>query len=120
MPEITPPPYESWWADGEIELVEDRTRAWTLTKYKAADGYWIVEDGYRMLGKVTPGRELPPGAVIQENAWDHEHCALCWGKISEYENDSPEGYTDGKHWICPPCYEKHILPREKQWKGVTV
>jgi hypothetical protein len=33
-------------------------------------------------------------------------------RISEYIDDHNEGFTDGKEWICPDCYEKYILPRE--------
>lgn len=113
MPNRILPPYEHCWDNNDIEFVEDRTRTWTRTKYKATDGYWLAYEGFRMLGKVTPGEELPPGAVIEHNAWDHEHCALCWDKISEYEETLTEGNTDGEVWICPACYEKHILPREK-------
>ena len=40
---------------------------------------------------------------------DHEHCELCWAKMSEYPDDLHEAYTanQGKIWICPECYEKY-------------
>ena len=34
--------------------------------------------------------------------WDHEHCAFCWDKFSEYEGDLHEGYVtadDKRTWI---------------------
>ena len=40
---------------------------------------------------------------------DHEHCELCWTKISEYPEDLHEAYSanQGKVWICPKCYEEY-------------
>ena len=37
---------------------------------------------------------------------DHEHCAFCWKKFSEYEGEMHYGYTtlDNKYWICENCY----------------
>ena len=40
---------------------------------------------------------------------DHEHCDLCWVKISEYPDDIHEAYSSnqGQFWVCPECYEKY-------------
>lgn len=37
---------------------------------------------------------------------DHEHCAFCWEKISEYPDTLQEGYCtkDEYHWICKTCF----------------
>ena len=39
--------------------------------------------------------------------WDHEHCEFCWEKFGEADNYLHSGYctADGKHWICPDCFE---------------
>ena len=40
--------------------------------------------------------------------WDHEHCAFCWDRFSDYEGDLHEGYVtadDKRTWICPECFE---------------
>ena len=41
-----------------------------------------------------------------ESEDDHEHCELCWAKISKYSDDFQEGYYEplSKSWICPDCY----------------
>jgi len=38
--------------------------------------------------------------------WDHDHCAFCWDKFSENDNDLNTGYctTDRKYWICDDCF----------------
>jgi len=39
--------------------------------------------------------------------WEHDHCAFCSVKISEYEDDLHEGYCtlDQYHWVCSECFE---------------
>ena len=38
--------------------------------------------------------------------WEHDHCAFCWAKFSEAEDDLNEGYAtpDEYHWVCTRCY----------------
>ncbi len=37
---------------------------------------------------------------------DHEHCAFCWDKFSENDEDLSAGYRtkDGRYWICEECF----------------
>ena len=105
-------PYEDWWYKDLIEIVEDRSRVWTQRRFTSTAGFLIIQDGYRILRKMSQQYQLPPGTIIDDTAWDHEHCTLCMSRISEYVDDHNEGFTDGMEWICPDCYEKHILPRE--------
>ena len=39
---------------------------------------------------------------------DHEHCDVCWNKISGYPNDIHQAYSakQGQIWICPECYKQ--------------
>ena len=105
---------EDWWSDSQMELVKDSSRIWIRNQFKASVGFWILRDGNKILGKVSQHEELPPDAIIDNTAWDHEHCALCWDKISENENDQHEGYTDGDEWICTPCYNKYIASQKSR------
>jgi hypothetical protein len=105
---------EDWWMDSQIELVKDSSRIWIRTQFKAAVGFWILRDGNKILDKVSQHEELPPDAIIENTAWDHEHCALWWEKISEYENDQHEGYTDGDEWLCARCYDKYIASQKNR------
>lgn len=40
---------------------------------------------------------------------DHEHCDMCWSKISEYPEVLHEAYSakQGMVWICPNCFNKN-------------
>jgi len=102
---------EEWWNDSQIELVKDSSRIWIRTKFKTVVGFWILKDDGKILGKVSDHEKLPPDAIIDNTAWDHEHCGLCWEKISEYDNDQHEGYNDGKEWLCIQCFDKYIAPQ---------
>ena len=39
--------------------------------------------------------------------------SACWRTISSQTDDDQSGYTDGKDWLCKPCYDKFIVPRTK-------
>jgi hypothetical protein len=106
-------PAEEWWTDDQKALVEDPSSVWTRKKFEKVAGIWIKMDGGRMLRKMSEDEKIPEGAVLDAFAWDHEHCELCWQKISEYPSDQPEGYTDGYYWLCLECYHKYIGGSEK-------
>ena len=58
--------------------------------------------------KFLYGKSLVQKAFVCKGNWDHEHCAFCWDRFSEYEGDLHEGYVtaDDKYtWICSECFE---------------
>jgi len=101
-------PVESWWAPWQVELVEDRTRAWQKIQFQPSGAIEIVVNGIRLLRKAESGE-----AGAQAGDWDHEHCSLCWGKISLLPSDEPEGFTDGKNWLCKSCFSNYVEPRRR-------
>lgn len=103
---------EEWWTDDQKDLVEDPSRHWKKEAFTISPGYWISINSGRMLRKLGKNDSLPDGAILDANAWDHEHCALCWQKISKYPGDQQEGYFDGEDWLCIDCYNKYIMPPE--------
>jgi hypothetical protein len=101
---------EEWWMDWQKELATDNTRNWTKRVFKNSDGYSIGFEGSRLTTRLKDGEQMPEGARLEPNSWDHEHCKLCWTKISESEGEQHDGYSDGKEWICVECYDKYIKP----------
>ena len=99
---------EEWWTGDQKDLVEDASRHWRKAVFETSPGYWISINGGRMLGKLGKDGSLPEGAILDANAWDHEHCGLCWQKISEHPGDQHDGYFDGEDWLCIDCYNKYI------------
>jgi len=112
MSENIRPVREEWWSDDQWELVEDLSRYWVKARFVTTPGIWISMNGGRMLRKLQKDEDLPEGAALDANAWDHEHCRLCWQKISENPTDQQEGYRDGDDWLCVECYNKYISPQE--------
>lgn len=53
------------------------------------------------------------------NAWDHDHCAICWTHIWD-DDDGGYGFSkayvnDSGAWVCPPCYELLFRDRVESW-----
>jgi hypothetical protein len=110
MPEKKNYIFEDWWTDSQIELVKNSSRIWEKKRFKVVPGFWILKDGAKVLGKLSQHEHLPEGAILDNTAWDHEHCELCWMTISEHAGHQQEGYTDGKEWLCVECHDKYITP----------
>src|SRR4051812_34201613 len=105
------PPNEEWWTPQQIVLVEDRSRGWRLTSFEVSNAVALESDNQTAVGKREPNDGIATAARIVPGGWDHEHCALCWRKISLLAGADPSGYTDGQDWVCGGCYEKFIKPR---------
>jgi hypothetical protein len=99
-------PTESWWAPWQLNLVEDRSRTWQRTRFEPSGSVEFVVDGKRVTRKAQPG-ETP----TRVDEWDHEHCVLCYAKISLQPPDDPVGFRNGDDWMCSECYSKFIEPR---------
>ena len=100
---------EDWMMPDQAELVNDLSRIWEKKIFSSQAGYSIPIEGGRALTRLMPGEIMPEGATLEPNAWDHEHCSLCWKKIMEKGGDFTEGYSDGNDWLCPECYNQYIV-----------
>jgi hypothetical protein len=101
---------KDWMLPDQLELVNDTTRVWILKEFKCQSGYSVPIQGGRAMTRLLPGQAVPEGARFESNAWDHEHCELCFKKIMEEGGDFKEGYTDEVEWLCPDCYNQYIAP----------
>jgi hypothetical protein len=108
MREKKKPLTEEWMTPSQKEIVLDESLVWQKNRFKSTDGYWVEYKGGKILGRISDISELPPGAIIEKNAWNHEHCSLCWETISEELNYQHEGFTNGKDWLCEKCYKEYI------------
>ena len=88
---------------------QDNTRQWHKETFRNQDMITFkAKDGGTIGRKLKEGEDTMGGHVIP-GGWDHVHCELCFETISEIEGRPHCGFTDGKDWICKPCYEKYIL-----------
>jgi hypothetical protein len=78
---------------------------------KALAQHFIDQNGkqWRKLSAFTEGDQIPDGAWLVDEGWDHEHCVFCWDKI---DDDHP-GYrshhdTYDNEWACQWCYDNAV------------
>lgn len=67
------------------------------------DGYW----GERAEITLDKSIQWKESEFKTEGNWDHEHCAICWEKIAEYENQTFY-LGNNRHPVCVSCYKRHI------------
>ena len=101
-------PVENWWTKRQLDLVEDRSRSWRRCTFEPGPAVEQRVDGARVLRRASV---VDPDASTVADGWDHEHCALCWGKISRSANGGDVGYSDGDNWLCIECFEQYVQPR---------
>ena len=85
-----------------------KSEKWTKVLFHSTDAVEVTEtagDGKPIRGirKLKAGEELPSGAVVVKDGWDHEHCEVCWTHVNPgdyaYRNERDE-------WLCVNCFEE--------------
>ena len=100
--------FVSWWGSSQLETAQSDSAKWDKREFEPRDAArFRTRDGVVMARKLEPD-EASPEAEVVPGGWDHEHCRLCWERISQYEDDPHVGYTDGNDWICEACYERFV------------
>jgi hypothetical protein len=99
---------DGYWGQ-RAELALDARRVWERREFEKGDALrYPAPGGGFLLTKNTP--DAPPGGELIRAAWDHEHCAICWQKISG--EDQPVGYLSApESWVCEECYVNYVEPR---------
>jgi hypothetical protein len=97
-----------------ITLVLDSEIQWEkidFQPYKALAEHFTDQDGKRLrkLSAYTEGDQIPDGAWLVEEGWDHEHCVFCWDKIDN-EHFGYRSHHDvyENEWVCQWCYSHAV------------
>jgi hypothetical protein len=103
----------SYWQAYHVWMILEEDARWEKVAFHASDAIResiSTEDGklFQKLGKMQPGQELPNGAQVVANGWDHEHCELCNKHIDpgDYACINTAGL-----WVCLSCFDKYVNPR---------
>lgn len=111
-PGTTLPWLDGYWDPQQIEMVLDPNHGWERRVFAASPARFFEKDGIH--GWAPVGDRIPEGARdtgIREEAWDHEHCEICFAHIGA--GGAPEGYVDAEErWLCVNCYEKHAARQD--------
>jgi hypothetical protein len=100
--------FRSWWTPDQLALAQDSARAWEKQVFVPIDAAELyLEGGVRVLRPLESTENLDSGAKIS-GGWNHQHCALCWQRISPYKGDEATAYTSSGDWLCETCYQRYI------------
>jgi len=86
----------------------DKSEKWTKVLFNLTDAVEVIEtagNGNQIRGirKLKSDEQLPLGAVVVKNGWDHEHCEVCWTHI----NSGDYGYRNERDlWLCLDCFDE--------------
>ena len=104
---------DGYWGE-RAAMVLDRTCCWVRTEFKPRDAFepdWSPRGGAHFWGPASQ-HQSEPGQIIPQG-WNHEHCGICWAKISQHAQK--HGYRShgkaGEVWVCESCYARYVLPR---------
>jgi hypothetical protein len=87
------------------------------------DNQWRIDNASHLKGLRLQRRRY----TRWSESWDHDHCAACWAKFSEFEglenqhagyatrDDYPKGA--GYEWVCQSCFED--LKEDMRWSDVS-
>jgi len=88
---------DGYWGD-RADLVFSQTEGWKRTEFFPRDSVAHYPDGST---KVMPG------------GWDHEHCEICMGTISQHTSHQHFGYRNpADDWVCEHCFQSFIEPKK--------
>ena len=99
---------QPWWTLEQLDIVRDSRRTWTEVQFRPELAVKVESTDFVMLRKVRAADDsAAPGALV-EGGWDHEHCTLCWTKISE-RPEAGLAYWSDDDWLCRECYERFFV-----------
>ncbi len=99
----------SWWRPDQLKLAQDTAQHWYKRPFTSQDMVLVNVLGKQMGRRVMAEETFVNKEVLVKDGWEHEHCFLCWETISAHEENSNEGYTNGKDWLCETCYVTYIV-----------
>ena len=100
--------------DWRLGYTSDALRGATFTfaDWTPPPPEWVYVDHATGITSIRhePG---PPGwSEGEEPAWDHDHCELCWQRLTNnpaYDDGEPSGWRTGEDWgshgwVCTRCF----------------
>ena len=99
------------WEEHLRTLASDAKRKrWALQTWRPSPALVQKTEEGRRATKFTGQKYDPAKWELVQNGWDHDHCLFCSQSICNCgsKNCDPEGFTDGKDWVCKMCHEKYL------------
>lgn len=105
---------DGYWGE-RAELVLGFNRSWAERRFEPGDAVRYPSGAGYVLVRAS-NHTSPPGSDNVKGAWDHEHCEICWAKISP-QTDPIGVFSEPDHWVCRECYAKYVVPRSLDFIG---
>lgn len=104
----------SYWQGYHVWMILREDAHWEDVVFHATDAVqesFTEKDGghFRKLSKMRRGQELPAGAQVVTDGWDHEHCELCNKHIDPADHAWKN--KDGL-WVCVSCFDRSVKPKD--------
>jgi hypothetical protein len=104
----------SYWQAYHVWMILEEGARWEKIVFHATDAIRVsttAGDGKQIQGlrRMKQGDELPAGAQVVTDGWDHEHCELCNKHIDP--GDYAFINTDGL-WVCLSCFDNYVSPKD--------
>jgi hypothetical protein len=96
------------WAPNQLNIAQSNPELWETKYFKASNMLAFHNNDGEIAGRKLIADESVGAGFVVTNGWDHEHCALCWKTISEFENEEHFGYNHDSNWVCQECFDKYI------------
>lgn len=103
------PQLDGYWGE-RAALVFDGSKVWKERQFEPTDAVRYRDD--HVLGPISG--KVPPGGEVVQGGWDHEHCEICWEKISRQANPIAM-FAEPHHWLCCACYLRFVVPRSLEF-----
>ena len=95
---------DGYWGERAV-VVFDETRQWQRMRFQPSDAVQMRRPNVTWLKR--PAEHEARGGPLIKEGWDHEHCAICWGKIGR--GGEAEGHvSDDGTWVCRRCYHDFV------------
>ncbi|HAL44467.1 MAG: hypothetical protein A2Y12_11385 [Planctomycetes bacterium GWF2_42_9] len=96
---------------------------WIKKEFKTQDAYGQRDEKTGQLIINHPSfkpEENDKSWEIVKDAWDHEHCGICWETICDHKCHSSTYYirTKDQQCVCEKCFEKYVL--KKNWDFIDL
>lgn len=101
-------PWHVLFLRGQIAAL--KKSAWRKRDWKPLDVLMESDTG-RVFFDTTSTDD--PTLKLVSGGWPKDSCAICNWEFNIEDSEHSTGYTNGRQWICPKCYEAFLDPSPK-------
>ena len=90
-----------------MQVASLRKFAWFKRQWEPLDVFRENDTGR---ASFDPKLHGDPRFTLVPGGWEKDWCAVCNSELNADDPEHSAGYTNGRQWICPKCYEAFLGP----------